>query len=235
MLESLSHEHNAMATLTYKEAPPELIPDDLTGFMRRLRKIYPRPVRYYGVGEYGTKGLRPHFHICLFGASWLDREWFERAWSLDGQSLGFVDSTELNRNTAAYVAGYVCKKMTTFTNPLLKDKHPEFARMSLRPGIGALECESMGKNLKEAFRAGHCAVDVPGEVRQSGRKMPMGRYVRGKLREAVGWDNTMPQEAKNDLRVKLGAVDRGARDVKRESAYRSAVARHKINESRRKL
>lgn len=235
MLESHSHEFNTFATLTYKNAPPELIPDDLSDFMRKLRKCYPTKVRYYGVGEYGTQNLRPHFHVVLFGVSWLDRYYVLKAWSDGGVPKGFVDTAELNSERAAYIAGYVCKKVTSFTNPALEGKQREFARMSLRPGIGALECENIGKKLKGAFENGYCALDVPGELRQVGKKMPLGRYVRGELRKAVGWDKTMPQEAKNKLRDDLESVDRTQRNIKRESYYNSAIARFKISESRRKL
>lgn len=230
MLESLSHTHNAFVTLTYKEAPRELVPLDMQLFLKRLRKIYPAPFRFYGVGEYGTHGLRPHFHLILFGVSWMDRDFIDKAWG-----LGFVDSQEFSEHRAAYVAGYVCKKMTSYTNPELEGFQPEFARMSLKPGIGALQCESMGKELVRAFENGHVAVDVPGQIRQAGRKMPLGRYVRSKLRVAVGWDKDMPQDAKVALAVERQGVDRAEQDRKRESSYRSAIGRNKINQSRRKL
>lgn len=234
-MESHSHEYNAWATLTYKEAPPELIPKDLQYFVRRLRVIYPVPFRYYGVGEYGTRGLRPHFHIALFGVSFLDSEYIQKAWQKDGKPIGFVDVGELNKDSAAYIAGYVCKKMTSYTNPALAGKHPEFARMSLKPGIGALQCENMGKELVRAFENGHTALDVPREVRQAGRKMPLGRYVQGKLRQAVGWESSMPQDKKAQIAAERARVDPVVRNNKRESGYLSSVGRNKINLSRRKL
>lgn len=206
------------------------MPLDLKNFLRRLRDSYPVPFRYYAVGEYGTRGLRPHYHAALFGVSWLDRPTIEKVWS-----AGFVHTGELNKDSAQYIAGYVCKKITTRTDPRLQGKHPEFARMSLKPGIGALQCENMGKELVRAFENGHAALDVPGEVRQAGRKMPMGKYVQGKLREAVGWERNMPQDAKVALQVERQRVGRVERDRKRESQYRSVTGRNKISDSRRKL
>lgn len=230
MLESLSHAHNTFLTTTYKVAPSELIPDDMRRFLRKLRDIYPVPFRYYGVGEYGEKGLRPHFHFALFGVSCLDTHLIQRAWD-----KGFITAYPLEEHSAAYIAGYVLKKMTTFTNPELEGKHREFARMSLKPGIGALECAQMGKNLKGAFENGHVALDVPGEVRQAGRKMPMGRYLQGKLREQVGWDKNMPQDAKNALAAERAAMDPVERDNRRESNYLRTIGRSKLAKSRRKL
>jgi len=45
-----------------------LMKSDLQNFMKRLRKLVsPAKLRYYAVGEYGTRGGRPHYHIILFG------------------------------------------------------------------------------------------------------------------------------------------------------------------------
>lgn len=239
MLESASHAYNTFATLTYTIAPPELVPADGQYFIRRLRKIYPAPFRYYLVGEYGTLNLRPHFHVVLFGVSFLDREYVQKAWSLeeDGKLVprGFVDTQELTTGRAKYIAGYVCKKMTTFTNPALEGKHPEFARMSLKPGIGALQCEQIGKNLVEAFENGHTALDVPGEVRQTGRKMPMGRYLQSRVRTEIGWEPNMPQDAKKALEAERQAMDPALRNLRRQRAYEQSVGRHKNSLLRRKL
>lgn len=230
MLEANSHAHNCFATWTYKEAPPELAPVDMKRAIRRLRDIYPAPFRYYGVGEYGEVGLRPHYHLALFGVSFMDSDLIAKAWD-----KGFVHVGELNIDSAKYIAGYVLKKMTSYTNPALEGKQREFARMSLKPGIGALECENIGKRLKRAFENGAVALDVPGEIRQAGRKMPVGRYVQSKMREAVGWEPNMPQDAKAAIKALRDSMDPVARDRKRESNYRRVVGRSAMDKSRRKL
>ena len=59
-----SYEHDKVAFL---------YPRDLQLFMKRLRKYisfnYNEKVRYYAIGEYGTRSLRPHWHILLFYSS----------------------------------------------------------------------------------------------------------------------------------------------------------------------
>lgn len=58
-------------TLTYdqKHCPEKLDKRHLQLFLKRLRKHYPAgQIRYYAVGEYGSKMGRPHYHLILFGA-----------------------------------------------------------------------------------------------------------------------------------------------------------------------
>lgn len=87
---------------------PSLAYDDLTLFIKRLRKCLDHKIRYYAVGEYGTKRGRPHWHILFFGLSGtgevgrLIREKWDK---------GFVDITPFFPETCSYVAGYVQKKL----------------------------------------------------------------------------------------------------------------------------
>ena len=71
MLESFSHSDATFVTLTYdpeKYSGESLRPEDVTKFLKRLRrKLEPKKLRYYLVGEYGDKTGRPHYHIALFG------------------------------------------------------------------------------------------------------------------------------------------------------------------------
>lgn len=109
----------------------------------------------------------------------------------------------LTDKSAQYIAGYVTKKMTRSDDPRLQGRLPEFARMSLRPGIGAtamwnVASELMRYNLEEAR-------DVPLALRSGGKIAPIGRYLRGKVREMVGKDKKAPawalQEAANKLSI----------------------------------
>lgn len=190
-----------MATLTYAESPPELVPEHLSGFIRRFRKIYPAPIRFFGVGEYGDIGGRPHYHIAMFGVSIVDEEYVKKAWSDERGQIGMVHLAELNEKTAQYICGYVTKKLNKKDDYLLGGRHPEFARMSLRPGIGALAINT----LKGAIAPNgdvslmHAAGDVPSSFRSAGRQYPLGRYLRGKLRESIGWKKELPDKAKADL------------------------------------
>lgn len=197
VLESLCHGDNCMVTLTYENDPWTLVPRDLTLFMKRLRKLAPGPVRFFACGEYGEISFRPHFHIALFGLGMIHRPLIEQAWSVDGKPIGFVHVGDLNEKSAAYVAGYVCKKLTKKFQPELQGRHPEFCRMSNRPhGIGAVAIDSIMSSL--VSRGGSMGVaragDVPSEVRIAGKKYPLGRYLKSRLRCAIGWDTKVPKE-----------------------------------------
>lgn len=64
-------------TLTYSnEFVPEdyqLKRSDVQLFLKRLRrKIAPLKIRFFGCGEYGSQGLRPHYHLIIFGYQFSD-------------------------------------------------------------------------------------------------------------------------------------------------------------------
>lgn len=162
MFESQFHGENSFVTLTYDEAhmpfPPSLQYSDFQKFMKRLRKDFPdRKLRFFMCGEYGSENFRPHYHLCLFGADFHEDRviWerrpggpvyrsarLEKLWP-----LGYSSICELNFETAAYVARYVLKKVTgdpaeahyrwvDIETGEVHQRVPEFARMSLKPGIG---------------------------------------------------------------------------------------------------
>lgn len=105
---------------------------------------------------------------------------------------------DLTKDSAQYIAGYVTKKMTDKADPRLKGRHPEFARMSLRPGIGALAIEDIALVLTtdhgcdEILNTG----DVPQVLMHGSKRWPLGRYLRKKLREHLGFPETGGQEDK---------------------------------------
>lgn len=131
-------------------------------FMKRLRKRFSgKRVRFFMCGEYGEQFDRPHFHACIFGIDFADKVLFSSAGGtklytspvLDGLwPFGFSSIGEVTFESAAYVARYCVKKVN---GDLAKDHYamvdldtgevyqrtPEFAHMSLKPGIGALWLE----------------------------------------------------------------------------------------------
>lgn len=205
-LESLEHEENSFVTLTYEPAqePPgaSLEPRDLQLFIKRIRKaISPRKVRFFGVGEYRGINHGPHYHLSLFGVQGdtvvdggarpeVFAQVVERCWP-----KGFVLVAELNEHTVAYVTGYVTKAMTRSDDRRLNDgQKPEFARMSRRPGIGAAVAGRIAKALAGNADA---VADVPQHLGVGRQKVPLGRYLKSKAREAMGYSAEYVQELKD--------------------------------------
>lgn len=197
MLEALVHPSASFVTLTYNE---ENVPEDgsvsprhLQLFLKRLRFNADRKFRYFGVGEYGDHTWRPHYHLAIFGLHSAESDLVRRSWGLGHVLLG-----ELTYDSAAYVAGYVTKKMTAKDDPRLLGRLPEFARMSNRPGLGALSIGQIAEALQS--KAGWDAIegsgDVPASLRHGARNYPLGHYLRKKLRIAMSFENNgQPREA----------------------------------------
>ncbi|QXP08592.1 MAG: replication initiator protein [Arizlama microvirus] len=194
--ESKCHAFNSFITLTYNEdnlpMHGSLKYKDFQRFMYRLRKKF-GPVRFFMCGEYGENFDRPHYHALLFGLHFSDRvpanglcskdvvyrsESLEKLWPFGFSSIG-----EVNFATARYCATYCVKKVT---GPLAEDHYkrvdtrtgeivsvvPEFAHMSLRPGIGFNWLEQYWRDL---YLRGYDAVII------NGRKTRIPRYFDKKM------------------------------------------------------
>lgn len=199
VLESGCHAENTFLTLTYDPKMSDdtnLRPKDLQDFWKRLRKIiYPHKLRYFACGEYGDRSGRAHYHAAIFGIGPDKTEWFTQAWG-----KGFVYAGDLTRQSAQYIAGYVTKKMTSKDDKRLNGRHPEFARMSLRPGIGALAVPTLADSLTTDHGSEFILrnQDVPNELRISGKKLPLARYLRRRLRKHLGF----PEESTSPVHLK---------------------------------
>jgi len=152
----------SFVTLTYdQEHLPygaDLVYPHFQGFMKRLRARLGTRVRFFMCGEYGERLHRPHYHAILFGVAFGDRtpwrkssagfqlyrsSFLESLWTFGGAEIG-----DVSLESAAYVARYCMKKITgeaaqshylrlvSDTGELI-NVTPEFARMSLKPGIGS--------------------------------------------------------------------------------------------------
>lgn len=155
---SLYKTNNTFLTLTYndKNLPKgnTLIKNDVQQFMKNLRQKIKKMVgndkkdkiRFYACGEYGEITKRAHYHIILFNywpsdtkylkkrpeGSLFKSELMDKIWN-----KGNCAHAEVNFETAAYVARYVCKKITgDISEEHYNGRLPEFALMSRRPGIG---------------------------------------------------------------------------------------------------
>lgn len=158
--ESKMHRDNHFATLTYDD---EHLPADgsldyshfqlLVRYMRRKFGKF----RFFMCGEYGDNFGRPHYHALFFGLNLPDlvkcnsvhsscdvftSETVSKLWG-----RGFVSFGSVTYESARYCAVYTTKRVT---GPAAADHYtrvvpatgelvcvsPEFARMSLKPGIG---------------------------------------------------------------------------------------------------
>lgn len=191
--EASLHEESSFLTLTYRD---EELPynasvslRELQLFFKRLReRIAPQKVRYYGCGEYGGVGERPHYHCILFGYGFPDKTIWRRtrtgAYTYRSALLesvwpfGHAEIGTVTRQSGAYVARYVLKKVGgkhaeeyySRVHPVTGLVHrvdPEFAVMSSKPGIGA---EWFDKWHADVLPSGFCVVD--------GKKVPVPRYYK---------------------------------------------------------
>lgn len=218
-LESFYHPGSIFVTLTYDDDHVPMDPDgtpilskpDFISFIEKIRYLTrsDRPLRYFGVGEYGSVTWRPHYHLVLFGLGLEAEPKITLAWSkVAGES--FTEVAQLNPERSAYIAQYTLKKMTREGDDHLKGRPPEFAKMSTKPGIGfpaiGWLADALGKSsLIENGRYGPilCSMgDVFTHVRVNGRILPLGRYMRQKLRDNLGLSQDQRERA-----VQMGRFD----------------------------
>lgn len=202
ILESFRHENSSFLTLTYDAGHlPEgsaLQKSHVQKFIKRLRKAWGKPLRYYAVGEYGEEKGRPHYHAIIFGLpGCLEARMSSVERAVCGcvtctlvrncWGMGRTDCAFFTSESAQYVAGYVSSKTKV---PARK----EFAVMSLRPGLGANSLTE----LVELVQRNPCLMvngDVPTVLRHGSVVYPLGRYLRQKLRLALGMSADVPGEA----------------------------------------
>lgn len=160
--EAKLHALNSFVTFTYDENNlpyyNNLYKSELQLLLKRIRKQYGQ-FRYYACGEYGDTTSRPHFHVIFFGIDFSeDRKYYKQ--TKGGEKLykseklnsvwgnGFAVIGNFNYATAAYTARYVMKKVTGksaqshYTRTDIRtgevyQLNPEFALMSLKPGLGS--------------------------------------------------------------------------------------------------
>lgn len=138
------HESSAFLTLTYRDS--ELVwgtcdsgtfavlnKCDWQNFVKRLRKkqaaVGDRKLKYYAVGEYGSKTNRPHYHALMFGMYPEIKAAVENTWGLGSTHCG-----EVNLDSIDYITSYVVNRV---------DKQhymvPPFSSISNGIGLAHLE------------------------------------------------------------------------------------------------
>jgi len=150
---------SSFLTVTYSEehlpADGSLSREHYKLFLHRLRRStryhFDRGLRFFGVGEYGDRTARPHYHFILFGDDFRDdrRRWKE---SPTGEPM-FVSQRlddvwgkgqcligQVTPESARYVSGYVLKKVVgDRADAHYNGREPEFMTCSQGIGRAALD------------------------------------------------------------------------------------------------
>lgn len=269
--ESMDHDFNSFLTCTYDDdhLPQEFVHPD-TGeifaagtlspldhelFLKRLRVNAQRKLdlqfRFFGVGEYGEKSQRPHYHYCLFGfppcpargARMVGRRFISCKCSIcslvsESWGAGNIFLGDFTLDSAQYVAGYVTKKLTSdkskFQSDILQGRYPEFARSSRRPGIGANFVHRISSLLQPygPFDINN----VPRVLSHGNKLLPLGRYMQDKLYESLGVNFSDGERLSNyekSLQSLFGSGSSLSSDVQKRlaspSPYGMALAMEMLN------
>lgn len=216
--ESQMHERNAFITLTFddnhlakRKYPDSLDKSEFQRFMKRLRKrLCSRMIKYFHCGEYGSVYGRPHYHACIFGHDFPDRE----LWSIrddvrlyrskvleDLWPYGFSSVGDVTFESAAYVARYIMKKingdlaLTHYANidydtgEILYDRQPEYTTMS----------NGIGKSWYSKFRGDVFPLD---EIVLRGVKMRPPKYYDKLLEREENYDIDFIKQKRVERAVK---------------------------------
>lgn len=235
--EAQMHERNCFITLTYNDenlpAGMSLNYGDFQRFMRKLRKHFKnKKIRFFMCGEYGESFTRPHFHACLFGLDFDDKQpirklddkntlytsaTLESLWNKGFSSIGAVTV-----QSAAYVARYVMKKVQgkqatphyTYIDQYgeIHERKKEFNKMSLKPGIGATWLEKY-----------YTDVYPSDQVIQNGQERKPPRYYDKKLKEL---DAALFDELQQ---IRISKLQKG------ENTEQRLQARHTVAKAKAKL
>lgn len=198
--EAQMHEASCFLTLTYNDDHlPEdnsLRVDVLQEFIRELRRRLRKlgvSIRFLGCGEYGDRTGRAHYHCIIFGYAFPDRvvlyqsrrghSYYQSPLLDEIWGKGFAQISDVSFESARYVASYSMKTVRGDAadahyerlHPMTGEVFhvvPEFATMSLKPGIG--------QSWFERFKSDVFPSD---EVLINGRRMKPPRFYEQQLSE----------------------------------------------------
>lgn len=135
--EAAYHQGSVFLTLTYSDEalpdPPVVQRRVLQLYLKRLRKrLAPRRIKYYGVGEYGEQYARPHYHLIVFGLGLWEhqiRKVQQGYHCLDGPAYrawghGLVGIDTISAATCRYVSNYIQKDRMAYGPWTYKEGKP---------------------------------------------------------------------------------------------------------------
>jgi len=144
-------------------------------YMKRLRKLSDKKLKYYVCGEYGSKRDRPHYHMIIFNA---DAEKVERAWSEYKAGLGYVPFGsifigEVNEASIGYTLKYMQKpgKIPKHRND---DRIKEFSLISKGLGQNYISDSMIKWHKNDLLNRMYVPL-------KDGKKIAMPRYYKNKI------------------------------------------------------
>ena len=185
-------------------------------FIKALRKRNKATIRYFGVGEYGDLGSRPHYHIILFNledAKLIGKskegypEYYSKAVD-KSWNKGNIQIRAVGFESIAYTLSYMNKGRKIGHHPN-DPREPEFNLKSKGLGKAWLTEE----NIKQAILQGRNYMTV------NGYKKPMPRYYKDKI---------FDEEQKQFFRMKA-EKEKQNRIEKRQREYDKKYKTKKIN------
>jgi len=157
-------------TLTYNDKAIKygdtatLYKKDVQDYIKRVRKKNKYKIKYYMVGEYGTKTNRPHYHGIIFNG---EEKLLREKWEQNGHvHIGKVNQSSIH---------YVTKYMVNRTKPQ-DGREKEFSLMSNGIGLGYIK-----RNKKY-----HVDNDILHLTFKGGLKNKLFRYYKQKI-----WTNEL--------------------------------------------
>lgn len=185
-----TNEGNEVMTLDY---------EDIKKYFKRLRKNTKLlNIRYFCVGEYGTKRGRPHYHAIIFNVP------NPNDIVLNWEKRGFVYIEPFNPmlGGGAYLTKYLCKDVSTYTKKEI-----------IKPKL--LVSKGFGKQyITDATLKWH--LDNPYQnsyVVANGKQVPMPRYLKDKIFGTKNENRELVTSAMQDLSKRL--FEKQFRDTKR--------------------
>lgn len=175
---------------------------------RRLKIEEDKPLKYYGIIEYGDQFERPHLHYIIFNV----KDWnnVKLAWSsqvkikelggyFPAESMGRIEVDECNPNTIDYVLKYITKHDPSDGD--FEEKEKELSFMSKGLGSGFIDSASL-RHIQQPY--GNMVVN------RRGIKTALPRYYNKKY-------------LSESQRNKKSAYIRDEVEKKKEADYQSAT------------
>lgn len=192
-----------------------LVKDTISKFNKKLktylkRAAKPSNFRFYGIGEYGDRTYRPHYHVMYFnlhlddlkfhyisnGNLFFTSEFLQNLWKDENGEIGHVDIGLIGVGSACYIARYCDKKQDrTKQEKLIMSNmlQPEFSVMSRRPGIGSYYLDKLKNDFENQVFT----------LYSNGNEFSIPIYYKKKLQDIVSPEALKCYEDRNKMLMKI--------------------------------